>query len=60
MAQENITFYEYNEGSYKVVDRYPYDRFFGYKNLTIIMILMLIKYYYVKKVTMNILLDIMM
>ena len=31
MAQENISFYEYDEGSYKVVDRYPYDRFFGYK-----------------------------
>ena len=53
MAQENISFYEYDEGSYKI-------DFLGIKNLTIIMILMSIKYYYVKKVTMNILLDIMM
>ena len=34
--------------------------FLSMKILTIIMILMLIKYYYTKKVTINILLDVMM
>ena len=27
-----LVFYEYDEGSYNVVDRYLYDRFFGYKD----------------------------
>ena len=47
MAQENIRFYEYGDGSYNMVDVYLPGRFFGYK-------------YFYKKVTMNILLDIMM
>ena len=32
MAQENIRFYEYGDGSYNIVDLYLYDRFFGYKD----------------------------
>ena len=61
MAQKNIGFYEDDDGSYNVVYQHFYViDFLGIKILTIIMILMLIKYYYVKKVTINILLDIMM
>ena len=30
--QENIWFYEYNEGSYKMVDQYLYGRYFGYED----------------------------
>ena len=61
MAQKNIGFYEDDDGSYNVVYQHFYmTDFLGIKILTIIMILMLIKYYYVKKVTINILLDIMM
>ena len=48
------------DGSYNIVDLYLNNNiFFGIKILTIIMIVMLIKYYYLKKVIMNILLDIM-
>ena len=43
-----------------MVDRYLHDSFLGIKILKIIMILMLIKYYYIKDVVINILLDIMM
>ena len=32
MAQENIRFYEYGDGSYNMVDVYLYGRFFGYKD----------------------------
>ena len=31
MAQENIRFYEYHDGSYNVVDQYLYYRFFEYE-----------------------------
>ena len=57
MDQENIMFFKNQNESYTVVDLYQ-NIFFGYKVLTIIMILMSIKYYYLKKVIMNILLDI--
>ena len=53
MARENINFYEYDDGSYNM-------DFLGIKILTIIMILMLIKYWYIQKVIMNMLFDIMM
>ena len=59
MARENINFYEYDDGSYNMVDLYLYDKL-GIKILTIIMILMLIKYWYIQKVIMNMLFDIMM
>ena len=49
MDQENISFYQDYEGSYEMVDRYLYNRYFGIKIRTIIMILMLIEYYYIKK-----------
>ena len=49
MDQENISFYQDYEGSYEMVDQYLYNRYFGIKILTIIMILMLIEYYYIKK-----------
>ena len=49
MDQENISFYQDYEGSFEMVDRYLYNRYFGIKILTIIMILMLIEYYYIKK-----------
>ena len=57
MDQENIMFFKNQNESYTVVDLYQ-NIFFGYKVLTIIMILMSIKYYYLKKFIMNILLDI--
>ena len=60
MDQKNIMFFESDEKSYTMVDLYLNSRFLGYKILTIIMILMFTKYYYLKKVIMNILLDIMM
>ena len=60
MDQENILFSKNQDKSYTMIDLYPYDTFFGYKILTIINILMLIKYYYLEKVIMNTLLDIMM
>ena len=48
MDRENIMFFKNQDGSYAM----------GIKVLAIIMILMLIKYYYIRKVIMNILLDI--
>ena len=60
MGHENIMFFKKQDESYTTVDLYLHNRFFGYKILTISMILMLIKYYYLKKLIMNILLDIMM
>ena len=60
MDQENILFSKNQDKSYTMIDLYPHDTFFGYKILTIIKILMLIKYYYLEKVIMNTLLDIMM
>ena len=53
MDQENIMFFKNQKESYTMVDLYHY-RFFGFKILTVIMILMLIKYYYLKEVIMNI------
>ena len=32
MAQENINFYEYDDGSYNMVDLYLYERFFEYED----------------------------
>ena len=48
MDRQNIMFFKNQDGSYTM----------GIKVLAIIMILMLIKYYYLRKVIMNILLDI--
>ena len=31
MAEENISFYEYGDGLYNMVDLYLYDKFFGYE-----------------------------
>ena len=60
MDQENIKFSNNQDKSYTMIDLCPYDTFLGIKILTIILILMLIKNYYLEKVIMNILLDIMM
>ena len=60
MVQENISFYEYDKGSYNVVDRYLYDKFFGYKDSYNYYNIDVDKIFLYKKVTMNILLDIMM
>ena len=60
MDQENIVFFENDDKSYTIVDLYLMIDFWGIKILATIMILMLIKYSYLKKVIMNILLDIMM
>ena len=59
MGQENILFFKNQNESYTMVDLYQ-NRFLDIKILTIIMILILIKYYYLKKVMVNILLDIKM
>ena len=59
MDQENIMFFKNQNESYTMVDLYQ-NRFLDIKILTIIMILILIKYYYLKKVMVNILLDIKM
>ena len=32
MAQENIGFYKYHDGSYNMVNLYLYDRFVGYED----------------------------
>ena len=48
MDQENIMFYKNQDESYNMVDLYLNHTFLGLKVLTIIMILMLIKYYYIK------------
>ena len=60
MDQENIVFFENDDKSYAIVDLYLMIDFWGIKILATIMILMLIKYSYLKKVIMNILLDVMM
>ena len=58
MDQENIMLFETDDKSYTMVNLYQNDRFFGYKDSC--------NYYdidvdyYLKKVIMNILLDIMM
>ena len=58
---KNIMFFENDDESYTMVDLYLTNRFLGYKDsYIIIMILTSIKYYYSKKVIMNILLDITM
>ena len=48
MDQENTMFFENQDESYTMTDVYLYVRFFGHKN-----------FFYLKKVIMNILLDIM-
>ena len=54
-------FFENDDKSCTVIDLYlNRNIFLGIKILRITMILMLIKYYYLKKVIMSILLDIMM
>ena len=60
MAQKNISFYEYDDGSYDMVDRYLCDIFFGYKGSYNYCDIDVDKILLYKKVTMNILLDIMM
>ena len=60
MDQENIVFFENDDKSYTIVDLYLMIDFWDIKILATIMILMLIKYSYLKKVIMNILLDVMM
>ena len=60
MDEENIVFFENDDKSYTIVDLYLMIDFWGIKILATIMILMLIKYSYLKKVIMNILLDVMM
>ena len=59
MDQKDIMFFENNYKSYTIIDLYLNSTFLGYKD-SYIMILMLIKHYYLKKVIMNILLDITM
>ena len=61
MPRENIMFFENNDESYTIVDLYlDYNRFFGHKGSYNYHDIDLMKYYYLKKVVMNILLDIMM
>ena len=60
MDQENIMLFKNQDESYTMIGLYLYDRCLGPKILTIIMILMLIRYYYIEKVMGNILIDIMM
>ena len=60
MDQENIVLFENDDKSYTIVDLYLMIDFWSIKILATIMILMLIKYSYLKKVIMNILLDVMM
>ena len=61
MEQENINFSKNQGKSYSMTDLHilGYNTSFGYEDSDI-MILMLIKYYYLAKVIMNILSDIMM
>ena len=49
MAQENIMFNKYDDGPYNIVDLYLYDIYIGYEDSYNYMILMLIKYWYIKK-----------
>ena len=60
MAQENISFYEYSDGSYYIVDLYFYDRFFGYEDSYKYYDIDVDKILLYKKVIINMLLDIMM
>ena len=60
MAQENIRFYEYDDGSYNLVDRYLYDRFFEYKDSYNYYDIDVDRILLYKKVTINFLLDIIM
>ena len=59
MDQKDIIFFENNYKSYTIIDLYLNSTFLGYKD-SYIMILILIKHYYLKKVIMNTLLDITM
>ena len=58
MDQEIIIFFKNQDKSYTMIDLYLNNRFFGYKDSCNYYDLMLIKYYFFKKVIMNILLDI--
>ena len=58
LDKENIIFFEDDDESYKMVDLYLNNRFLGYKDSYNYYILMLMKYCYLKKVIINILLDI--
>ena len=61
MDQENVMFSKNQDKSYTMTDLHlNHNIFLGIKILTIIMILMLIKYYHLETAIMNILLDIMM
>ena len=53
-------FYEYGDGLYNMVDLYLYDKFFGYEDYYNYYDTDVDKYWYIKKVTMNMLLDITM
>ena len=53
-------FFENDDKSYTMLDLYLNNRFQGTKIHTIVMLLMLMKYYYLKKVIINIFLDITM
>ena len=57
MDQENM-FFKNQDKLYTMIDPYLYDGFFEYKNTYNYYGLMLIKYYYLKKVMVNILLDV--
>ena len=60
MDSKNLSFFEQDDESYLLIDHYfLISKWYNYKILTIIMILMLIIYYCVKKVIMNMLLDIL-
>ena len=60
MDSKNLSFLEQDDESYLLIDHYfLISKWYNYKILTIIMILMLIIYYCVKKVIMNMLLDIL-
>ena len=60
MEQENIMFVKNYDQSYTVVDIYLYDRFFGYKDSYNYYDIDVDKILLIKKLIMNILLDIMM
>ena len=60
MDSKNLSFFEQDDESYLLIDHYfLISKWYNYKILTIIMILMLIIYYCVKKVIMNMLLDVL-
>ena len=60
MTQKNVSFYEYDDGSYNLVDQYLYGIFFGYKDSYNYYDIDVDRILLYKKVTINILLDIMM